>query len=256
MRVVLTVAAILSLVAGGCTREAPEESSTGTPTMAVLSGAVTYRERILLSADHQVTVTLADASAPEDPAAVIATTSFSAEASPPYRFSLRYDPAQRQEGARIGLSADIRLGGALKFATDRFYPAFADEQPLLVLKAASSKAGAAASALPLAGAEWTLTELDGEAAPLGAGDRPVTIAFEEDSVSGFSGCNRFAGSYSVDGGKLEFGNLAVTQMACLDGTKTEIRVLKALSSVGSAAVDGGSLRLLTESGEALLTFTR
>ncbi|HET9260041.1 MAG TPA: META domain-containing protein [Acidimicrobiia bacterium] len=45
---------------------------------------------------------------------------------------------------------------------------------------------------------------------------PVTIVFDEDQASGISACNSYSGSYTLDGSSIEFGNLVMTEMACLD----------------------------------------
>jgi heat shock protein HslJ len=42
-----------------------------------------------------------------------------------------------------------------------------------------------------------------------------SATFEEGRVGGSTGCNRFTGSYTLDGDSLELGQLASTQMACI-----------------------------------------
>lgn len=41
-----------------------------------------------------------------------------------------------------------------------------------------------------------------------------TLQFRDGIITGSTGCNRFSGSYSVSGGKLTTGPLAMTRMAC------------------------------------------
>jgi heat shock protein HslJ len=63
----------------------------------------------------------------------------------------------------------------------------------------------------LTGSEWQIRDFAGEAI---AGE--AWIAFKSDGiVTGHSGCNRFNGRYAVSPGKIEFGALAMTRMACL-----------------------------------------
>ena len=104
---------------------------------------------------------------------------------------------------------------------------------------------------PLEGTAWVLQKLGGEAAPTGANGRPVDFQLlaEESRVGGFSGCNRYTGSYARDGvsgqgSPLSFGPLAGTMMACEDGGELEQRYLKALASVTAFRLDGGGLALL------------
>lgn len=73
---------------------------------------------------------------------------------------------------------------------------------------------ALASATTLEGRMWRLTSLPGyDLAALGAGQYPAA-RFEAGRVSGFSGCNRFMGSYTVERDQLVLGQLAGTMMAC------------------------------------------
>ncbi|HWV61238.1 MAG TPA: META domain-containing protein [Sphingopyxis sp.] len=63
----------------------------------------------------------------------------------------------------------------------------------------------------LAGTNWTFVSIGG--VPVAA-DRPTTLAFEADRLSGSAGCNRFSGSYSVADGTLTAEPLMATKMAC------------------------------------------
>ena len=62
-------------------------------------------------------------------------------------------------------------------------------------------AGPAEFRTTVAGADWELIELAGQPAPTGAGGRRATIRFEPDTsrVAGFAGCNRYFGTYTLDG---------------------------------------------------------
>ena len=71
-----------------------------------------------------------------------------------------------------------------------------------------------ASAATIEGRTWRLASLPGQdLAALGAGQY-LTARFEAGHVSGFSGCNRFMGSYTVNRDQLTLGQLAGTMMAC------------------------------------------
>ena len=47
-----------------------------------------------------------------------------------------------------------------------------------------------------------------------AGDKAFSLQFDQDRLSGFTGCNRAMGSFSVDKGELVVSQLAGTMMAC------------------------------------------
>lgn len=82
----------------------------------------------------------------------------------------------------------------------------------------------------IAGTDWTLTELGGQTAPAGTGGQHPSLRFNADSalVSGFGGCNRFAGGYTVEGQNLHFAPLAMTKMACTEGMDLEQHFADAL----------------------------
>lgn len=63
---------------------------------------------------------------------------------------------------------------------------------------------------------WQLTEgiVDDDTVPI-IESHPITITFEGDQVSGTASCNSFGGTYELDGSGITFGNLAMTEMACM-----------------------------------------
>ncbi len=104
---------------------------------------------------------------------------------------------------------------------------------------------------------WTLVELFGSPAPLGAGARPATLAFEVDSAraGGFLGCNRYGAGYSVDGDSIAFGPIVSTKMACAEGMALERRVSEALEAAVRYEVTPDSLVLFGPAG-AVARFER
>jgi heat shock protein HslJ len=63
----------------------------------------------------------------------------------------------------------------------------------------------------LDGTSWKLTVFN-KNRPV-AGSEP-TLSFEDGQVSGTAGCNHYGGSYEVDGDKLSFGTMFMTEMWC------------------------------------------
>src|SRR5947209_1024490 len=74
------------------------------------------------------------------------------------------------------------------------------------------RAPAADAAPALVGAEWAAEDIGGR----GVVDRArVSLAFTADGkVSGSGGCNRIAGSYTLAGETIAFGQMVSTMMAC------------------------------------------
>lgn len=92
--------------------------------------------------------------------------------------------------------------------------------------------------------------------PIGVPDGvDVVIAFGDGTVTGFSGCNRFRGTYRVDDEALEFSTLGSTMMACPDeAMATERDVLRRLAEVAAMVTRDGLLVCLDPAGVVLLEF--
>ena len=84
----------------------------------------------------------------------------------------------------------------------------------------------------VSGSDWELVELRGQPAPHGAGNRRATLRFDADSarISGFAGCNRYFGGYTLhdDEPVLRFGAIGMTRMACSQGMQLETQLADAL----------------------------
>lgn len=90
--------------------------------------------------------------------------------------------------------------------------------------------------------EWTVISVDGAMSTTG---RDATLRFASDGrVSGRSFCNRFTGSYSVDGRALAMGQLAATRMACIPPVMIEEQqLLDALAVITHWNVSDDTLTL-------------
>jgi heat shock protein HslJ len=99
----------------------------------------------------------------------------------------------------------------------------------------------------LAYTDWTLVELAGEPAEMGADEPPPSLAFdlEESRVSGWSGVNRLTGTFALSEDELRFGPLATTRMAGPeDAMRRERELVAALERVTTYDLDGRALTLL------------
>lgn len=74
----------------------------------------------------------------------------------------------------------------------------------------------------------------------------------EEQISGFSGCNRFLGSYSLKKGSIKIGPLAATRMFCQETHQIESDMLEALSKTNKIILTNTMLKLLSNE-EVLLT---
>ncbi|WP_410207500.1 META domain-containing protein [Fusobacterium sp.] len=81
----------------------------------------------------------------------------------------------------------------------------------------------------------------------------ITINFEKDRVYGFSGVNRYFGSFTADKDQIKIGNLASTLMLGNEqDMERESQYLKKLSQVNKITIDGKTV-ILTD-GQIILKF--
>lgn len=111
--------ALLSLTVLAACATAPSQAP-GAPTIArsAVTGAVLWRERILLPPTTKVIVRLQDVSLADAPAKLIAEQVIDGVRAPPAKFSLAYDPATIAPNARISVSARVEVDGQLRFIND------------------------------------------------------------------------------------------------------------------------------------------
>jgi len=127
----------------------------------------------------------------------------------------------------------------------------ADAVPSLMASSAGMSSGGSSS---LVGANWKLTNLNGEdvQAPI-----RVTANFGADgSLSGSGGCNTYNASYETDGNSIFIGPAMSTMMACDEAIMAvEDAYMAALASAATYQIDGDALTLTDAGGTAIATFT-
>lgn len=121
----------------------------------------------------------------------------------------------------------------------------------------AAAANAASSADSLAQTSWELvrwTQSGGALRDIPHGDNgePIRLTFlaqgKQYRVEGFSGCNRYMGTYKLERGKLFIDAPAMTRMACVqpERAKLETDYLRGLTSIDTFTLDsGGAPRHLT-----------
>jgi putative lipoprotein len=127
-------------------------------------------------------------------------------------------------------------------------------RPLFLVIPLVVGACATASAPTPEGRNWSLIELRGQALPPTPLPRLPLLEMREGRISGHSGCNRFNGSYSLQGERLSFGPAAGTRRACADDMLLETEFLQLLPQVASWRIQGGVLNWLNAQGQSLARF--
>ncbi len=132
----------------------------------------------------------------------------------------------------------------------------------LISKKGAELAKFAADNQDLEDTEWTLVAYNnGQEAVVSVLDGSETnFAFGADGkLSGTAGCNRMNGSFTTEDGTIQFGEIAMTRMACPkpEGVMDqEFAVLKALESAATYRVEGDSLEMRTDQDAIALQFKR
>jgi len=107
----------------------------------------------------------------------------------------------------------------------------------------------------LADTEWQLAFIR-KTTPI-AGTN-ISISFENGEIRGTSGCNTYFGSYEIEGEKIKFNEIAMTEMACLDPEgvmQQEQDYLSFLSEVVLFSIEGNQL-ILRKAEQGQLTFEK
>lgn len=92
---------------------------------------------------------------------------------------------------------------------------------------------------------WKLVELDGKPVTLAEKQREPYFILEtkNNKMHGFSGCNRFFGTYLIKGEIFVFNKMAATRMACMKGLSLEDSFLEAMRKTEAYTIKDGILEL-------------
>lgn len=125
-------------------------------------------------------------------------------------------------------------------------PTLLVEHFVSVAAASCESPGAAA----LEDSYWRLVQLGTAPVTLAAAQRApyFVLASSSHRVSGYAGCNRMMGGYTLDGAKLSFTQMAGTMMACAQGMDTEQGFHAALAQVAAWRIEAGRLELRDANG--------
>lgn len=111
-----------------------------------------------------------------------------------------------------------------------------------------SNGAVCAAAHPLRGTAWTVVKVQGVAVPPG-----LTLAFEDDRVSGTTGCNHFWAPVDYLGPlAIDVGAPQSKRLYCFGAMSIERAFLASLESVESFAVEGATLHMKMHDGDVFI----
>lgn len=143
----------------------------------------------------------------------------------------------------------------LSAAIAKLAPPPAEPPASTTTSAAAAEADTAATLKSLAGTEWRLVDLCGEAVPE---DFRANLSFAEDGrFSGYGGVNRFNGRISLEDKALKVSPLVSTRRAGPREAMTrETKLFKALQTATAIELEGNTLRVTSAAEAQPLRFTR
>ena len=124
---------------------------------------------------------------------------------------------------------------------------------IICFSACKSKQNTTNQSIVITDKTWIAIQLEENAIELTQEQLP-NLTLSEGKVSGFASCNRFHGTYSLDGNKLSFGALAATKMFCQETNQIERDFTSALSQTQSWEYKGGKLYFLGTDKNVLVVF--
>ncbi|RWD63914.1 MAG: META domain-containing protein [Mesorhizobium sp.] len=228
----------------------PEISGAAEKT---LTGEVTYRERIALPPDAELSVELADVSLADAPATIIAQRKIVPAGQVPTKFEIGFDPTAVKPGRTYALQARITVEGRLLFLTDtrhRVDPLDGKPQTVVMKMVAPATEPDAAA---LYGQSWLIEYIDGVGV---IADPQATFRVSEAGKAGGKGpCNSYFANAKVDGDKIEISNIGSTRMACAPDVMAQERALfDALGKAASYHIDAGKLVIADKDDRVILRF--
>jgi copper homeostasis protein (lipoprotein) len=165
-----------------------------------------------------------------------------------------YSTEREQAGQELLVKVDGRIAMQPRMEGSGQQQSLVVERFIAVLPGETCS-GAAPSAT-LENTHWKLVEAGGEpvVTPADRAEAYFRLDPMGNRVEGFAGCNRFSGSYEVEGRTVRFKQVATTMMACADNRNPEARFQQAINGAAAWKITGNQLELLDASGAVLARF--
>ncbi|KJG26625.1 hypothetical protein UB37_01535 [Photobacterium iliopiscarium] len=230
--------------------------------MKPLNVSVIYLDRRMLPSGAVLNVTLEDVSLADAPSVTLSTESMDIAGAPPYPVTLNYDANKVQANHRYSVRATVKVDDKLIMtSTSTMDPFAADAKQPLEVKldrvAPPQNVAPQANQPTLAGPQWQLVTLSGQAVKPGAGGDSAFIQFDAttNSVNGFAGCNNFHGTLEAQTATtLTVGQAASTRKMCMEGMELEQAFLASLPEFANYSINNNILSVKNKNADIIATF--
>lgn len=240
------------------------EPARGPRPKDVIRGTATYRERVALTHDAVFEAKLLDIPRAGGSSQTLARIVKANPGQVPISFEIPYDTRQLEPRGTYVVRASITEGNWVRFSGESRYEQGRGRgaHVAIVMHAArrgdgrgdghGDGHGHAESGLE--DTRWVPIRIGERAVPASSGAREPWIELDSRSrrANGSGGCNRMSGSYETGDGRLRFGPIAATKMACVD-MQTESAFFGALERTRRYHVAGRRLELMDGNGGSLAT---
>lgn len=114
---------------------------------------------------------------------------------------------------------------------------------LAVIFAGTLQSLAQDSGSDIFGKRWTLSEM--EQREVGANGPYLEFDRDQKRVSGSGGCNRFSGTFEIEGSSIKISRIVSTRMACIDAERQRVETtfLRLLETITRFELQGNTLHL-------------
>ncbi|WP_105187924.1 META domain-containing protein [Pseudoalteromonas sp. T1lg48] len=252
-KITFSALALTSVLLGACSNTPEQSAETAAEQqMKSMQVQVLYKDRSLQPPGSQLTVTLSDVSKMDAPAEVIASETITLDGAPPYDLTLTYAADALQERMRYSVSAKITLDGELRYITTQNNDPFGTTQTQSPIKVMMERVAKPDESL--VNTYWKAVKVGGNDVVVKKREPHITL-HQDGRMSGFLSCNQTMGQY-VKGQHfgLRFKSLASTQKMCMELMEQEQQLSKALADTFSYLIQGDTLTLKSEQGDALASF--
>ena len=230
--------------------------------MKPLNVSVIYLDRRMLPPGAVLNVTLEDVSLADAPSVTLSTESMDIAGAPPYPVTLNYDANKIKTNHRYNVRATVKVNDKLIMTSTSAMDPFATDakQPLEVKLdrvAPPQNVAPQANQPTLAGPQWQLVTLSGQAVKPGAGGDSAFIQFDAttNSVNGFAGCNNFHGTLEAQTATtLTVGQAASTRKMCMEGMELEQAFLASLPEFANYSINNNILSVKNKNADIIATF--
>ncbi|MFA4999620.1 MAG: YbaY family lipoprotein [Parcubacteria group bacterium] len=231
-----------------------EPSPSVRESSAELTGTVSYRENITLSAGSRVEVEIRDVSNETAPAETVAAMDIVTKGENiPISFAIKYNPENILPDRIYTILARIFIDDELKWITDT--PIFFLEEGVpiknveLILVANDTSTISGVTSADLEGKTFRISSLNGVATD---SDYDYTVEFRGNTIYA-NVCNSMFGGFTLINGTLR-GGLASTLMFCVEPAERMgvEDALKSLLRVGADVALSGDILTLSGDGQTLV----